>query len=157
MIYIITLVFLLIPVVRFDLMQLEGNKRMWALSEYVVLVLIVGLRYRVGGDTLFYMDFFEDYPTISELANFDFEDARYNPLWYVYNSIFKTFGNSFTIYQLVQATIVNLAFFRFLDVILLLLSSLVSWCIILDIIVISIWKYREKYYASVYSLRLIRF
>lgn len=112
-VYLIAFIVLLIPVFRFDLMKLEGNKTLWMYAEYVILVLIAGLRYRVGGDTLIYMKIFEDYPTIGELSTFDFAEAKYNPMWYIYNSVFKTLGDSFTLFQLCQAILVNLAFFRF--------------------------------------------
>jgi len=94
-------------------MQLKGNKQLWLYLEFFVLVLIAGIRYRVGGDTIVYMDHFEDYPTISELSTFDFENAVYNRLWYIYNSVFKSLGDSFTLFQIVQALIVNTVFFRF--------------------------------------------
>ncbi len=113
MIYLFTFILLLIPVIRFDLMQLKGNKQLWLYLEFFVLVLIAGIRYRVGGDTIVYMDHFEGYPTISELSTFDFENAVYNRLWYIYNSVFKSLGDSFTLFQIVQALIVNTVFFRF--------------------------------------------
>lgn len=113
MIYFITLLILVIPVFRFDLMKIEGNRKFWLVLEYVLLVAIAAFRYRVGGDTLIYMDLFEDYPTISELTTFDYESAVYNPMWYIYNSIFKTCGDSFTFFQIVQAIIVNAVFFKF--------------------------------------------
>lgn len=78
-----------------------------------MLILLVGLRYRVGGDTLAYIDFFEDYPTVIELFSFDFKNAPYNPLWYCLNAIIKTIWNDFIFFQLVHAVIVNVTFFWF--------------------------------------------
>ena len=113
MIYFIALLILVIPVFRFDLMKIEGNRKLWLVLEYIILVAIAAFRYRVGGDTLIYMDLFEDYPTIGELTTFDYESAVYNPMWYVYNSVFKTFGDSFALFQLVHAIIVNTVFLKF--------------------------------------------
>lgn len=113
MIYFIIFVIFLVPVVRFDLMKLNGNKHIWLCIEFALLVLLAGLRYRVGGDTLIYMDLFDTYPKMSELSNFDFEDAKFNPLWYIYNSVFKSLGDSFILFQFVQAIIVNTVFIRF--------------------------------------------
>ncbi len=113
LVYLVAFLVTLIPVIRFDLMRIDGDRKVWAYCELALLILIAGLRYRVGGDTLIYMDMFETYPTIDELSTFDFETAKYNPLWYIYNSVFKTFGDSFTFFQIVQAIIVNVCFFRF--------------------------------------------
>jgi len=114
MIYYLTIfLFILIPVIRFDLMKLNGNQRMWKVVIWILLVLLAGLRYRVGGDTLAYMNFFRDYPTLKELSTFDFAKAQYNPMWYIYNAFFKTYGDSFTAFQIVQAIIVNTSFFIF--------------------------------------------
>ena len=79
MIYFIALLILVIPVFRFDLMKIEGNRKLWLVLEYIILVAIAAFRYRVGGDTLIYMDLFEDYPTIGELTTFDYESAVYKP------------------------------------------------------------------------------
>lgn len=113
MIYLVTFLLFLIPVFRFDLMKLKGGERAWIVVEWLVLVLIAGLRYRVGGDTLIYMKMFETMPSLGELRDFDFEEAKYNPLWYIYGAIFKTCGDSFTLMQISNAIIVNTIFFRF--------------------------------------------
>ncbi len=113
MIYLITFILFLIPVVRFDLMKLPGKRTVWVFLELMFLICIAGFRYRVGGDTLIYMSLFEDYPTIAELPYFDFEEAFYNPLWYIYNSIFKSCGDSFVLFQFVHAIIINVSFFIF--------------------------------------------
>lgn len=112
-IYLAIFLLFLIPVIRFDLMKMEGNKALWCGLEWIVLVLVAGLRYRVGGDTIVYMRLFEDYPTIGELSDFDFAKAKFFPGWYVFNSLFKTFGNSFTLFQISEAIIIQTCFFRF--------------------------------------------
>lgn len=113
MIYLITFLLFSIPVIRFDLMRLEGGRRVWMIAEWLVLVLIAGLRYRVGGDTLIYMNMFETMPSLGELRDFDFEEAKYNPLWYIYGAIFKSCGDSFTLMQISNAIIVNTIVVRF--------------------------------------------
>lgn len=113
MVYIAALILLLIPAVRCDLMGIQKGRIAFIVLIWLALVLIAGLRFRVGGDTLIYMTVFERYPTISELGTFDFEEAEFNRMWYIYNSIFKTFGDSFLFFQIVQAMIVNTIFMRF--------------------------------------------
>ena len=114
MIYFIVLILLFIPVILFDFGDNQKGSKFWFYAELAILVLLAGLRFRVGGDSLDYFDFFDDYPTISELFNFDFSNASYNPLWYIYNAIIKSIWNDFIFFQIVQAIIVNSVFFWFL-------------------------------------------
>ena len=113
MIYLIVLIILFIPFVKYDLLAKQGYEGVWHYVCLISLILLAALRYRVGGDTLIYMDIFEYYPKISELSTFDFKNAEYNPMWYIYNSVFKSLGNSFFLFQLSQAIIINTIFFRF--------------------------------------------
>lgn len=112
LIYVVIFLFLLIPVIRFDLMKIEGNKDLWYYSSLIMLILLAGLRYRVGGDTLVYMRLFSIYPSIRELPTFNFQTAEFNPLWYIFNAPFVTM-KSFTMFQIAHATVVNIIFFRF--------------------------------------------
>lgn len=77
----------------------------------IVLILLAGLRFRVGGDTLGYMDDFEALPTLSQLASFDFKNAYYDPLWYVFNAVIKSVWNDFIFFQVVHAIVVNSTIF----------------------------------------------
>lgn len=110
--YLIVFLLLCIPVLRYDLLAKEGGEGLWYYFSLLILIAIAGFRYRVGGDTIVYMELFEDYPTLSELRTFDFNEAKFSPMWYIYNAPFRSIG-SFTLYQIVQAIIVNCCFFRF--------------------------------------------
>lgn len=112
LVYIVIFVFLLIPIIRFDLMKIEGNKNLWFYSSLVLLVLMAGLRFRLGSDTLIYMRLFEKNPSLRELSTFDFATAQFNPLWYFFNAPFVTL-KSFTLFQLAHVAIVNSIFFWF--------------------------------------------
>ena len=113
MIYFVTLFILLVPVLIYDFMEREQGKRLWYYAELLILIFLVGLRYRVGGDTLVYIELFDDYPTFTELFDFDFVSADFNPLWYVFNAIIKSIWNDFTFFQIVHAVVVNGVFFWF--------------------------------------------
>lgn len=113
MIYYIVLAFLLIPVLLYDILEHKRGMKLWYFTELVVLILLVGLRYRVGGDTLDYIELFDDYPFFSELFHFDFSSYDYNPLWYVLNAIIKSTWNDFVFFQLVHSIFVNIVFFWF--------------------------------------------
>ena len=113
MIYLVVFILLLIPVVKYDLMAKSGGEGKWYYLKLIVLILLAGLRYRVGGDTLMYMSMYHEWPAIDELKYFDFETALYNPLWYIYTSIPKSISDEFWVFQMIQAVIVNSVFFWF--------------------------------------------
>lgn len=113
MIYIFVLIILIFGVFNYDFGSSKDGSRRWLLLEWVVLVLLAGLRYRVGGDTLSYYDNFENIPLLDDLNKFDFKSSRYNALWIVFSSICRTICNDFTFLQVVHALIVNTTFFVF--------------------------------------------
>lgn len=73
----------------------------------LLFILVAGFRFRVGGDSLGYADDFASLPTLSQLSTFNFKDAQYDPLWYVFNAIIKSICNDFIFFQFVEAIIVN--------------------------------------------------
>lgn len=114
MIYLLVLILLLVPVIKYDLLaRSDGRENIWYFSLLAVLVLVAGLRYRVGGDTLVYMSAFDGWPSLGELKYFDFDRAEFNPLWYILVALSKGINNSFTCFQIVHALIVNISFFHF--------------------------------------------
>lgn len=113
MIYLIVLFILFIPVILFDVAGIKKGINGWYFLEFIILVLLAGLRYRVGGDTLFYMSFFDSYPKLNELTDFDFVLAEFNPLWYVFNAFTKFIHDDFTTFQIFHAIVVNSIFFWF--------------------------------------------
>lgn len=113
MIYFVVFILLLIPVVKYDWMAKTGGEKGWFYFNLVVLILFAGLRYRVGSDTLMYMSMFEDCPKLDELKYFDFSTAKYNPFWYILNAVSRSIYDSFTLFQIIHATIINSIFFWF--------------------------------------------
>ena len=75
MIYLLVFILLLVPVVKYDLMAKTGGERGWFCFNLVVLILLAGLRYRVGGDTLMYMSIYDDLPSLADLKYFDFAES----------------------------------------------------------------------------------
>lgn len=79
----------------------------------IILICLSGFRYRVGGDSLSYFMMFPELPSLAELRHFDFINAKYNPLWYVFNGIAKVIYNDFTTFQFLHAILVNSTIFWF--------------------------------------------
>jgi hypothetical protein len=80
----------------------------------ILLILLAALRFRVGGDTLAYMDTFKDLPKLSDLPTFDFKEAQYDPLWYIFNALIKSIYDNFIFFQLIHAIIINTIIFWFI-------------------------------------------
>lgn len=111
MMYLLVFILLFIPVVKYDWMAKTGGEDKWYYLNLVVLIFLAGLRYRVGGDTLMYMSMYDGWPTIEELKYFDFEEAEYQPLWYIFVAICKSFSSEFVFFQLIHATLILSIFF----------------------------------------------
>lgn len=111
MIYIFILLVLLFCACSYDGKQNAHRTQYWFLC--VVLVLFIGLRYKVGGDSLSYITSFDDTPLLKQLKKSDLFETRYPPLWVLLNSFCKTFFKDFVSLQLAQSLFVNVVLFAF--------------------------------------------
>ena len=108
MIYFVVLFLLLILTVRYDINGKTEYRDQLYNAVLVILILIAGLRFRLGEDTINYIYMF--YHDTPELLDFDvdtFLSSDQPPLWILLNSIVKTLGGRFFVVQLIQATILN--------------------------------------------------
>lgn len=114
MIYIVILLLMLAGVYVYDYRgyRFSYNVAYWAF--WVVLVVVAGLRYRIGTDSIVYENFYDEVPTFIELFNFKFEKFRFEPGFIVLASITRSFSNDFMWLQFLHAIIVNLVFFWFI-------------------------------------------
>lgn len=81
----------------------------------IYIVILLGLRYRVGVDTISYMNGFKDVKTLINLNAIDFIEQRYEPGYLLIASLCKTITKDFWFLQLVMATITNGCIFIFLN------------------------------------------
>ena len=82
---------------------------------FVVLVLIAGLRYRIGTDSVVYENDYVDFPTLWELGKFKFSSTRFEPGFVVFASIPKSISPDFILLQFFQSIVVNLVIFWFIQ------------------------------------------
>ncbi len=113
MVYAITIIIMLIGVYRFDIHNQNHNKTLWYRLEWAILVFIAGLRYKIGGDTYAYMEYFETVPDIFQITDSDFKYSRFQPLFIILVSFIRSFSSCFLVFQLCHAILVNSAFFYF--------------------------------------------
>lgn len=79
----------------------------------VILILIATLRYRVGGDTIRYMEEFKHYPELSSIKPSDFQIEGVMPLCLFFFAFCKSISSSFYFVQFVHSTIINITIFHF--------------------------------------------
>lgn len=82
---------------------------------WIILVLLFGLRYRVGGDTMNYMFRFEHLSGLTGVFDDGLELGRFQPLWIIFFGAMKQLSSDFTVLQIVHAVIVNTIIFRFIN------------------------------------------
>lgn len=112
-IYILIFIFFIICVIRFDVNKVKSGRKLCFITEAIILILLFGLRYRVGGDSLMYEDNWDRMPTLSDLlVRNAFQDYKNQPLWYIFTAVIKEIGGGFLMFQIVHAVIINTVFFR---------------------------------------------
>ena len=98
---------------RYDLCGRTRGKNFCYNVVLLILILVAGLRWRVGTDTLAYITrFYHLYPTID---GFSFRDYGFgnDPFYALINVFVKTIGGRFYMVQIIQASIVNILIFKY--------------------------------------------
>lgn len=115
MIYIFVLVCLLLLLYRYDIKESEEHKNFWYSFVLLTLIVISGLRYRIGGDTVNYLyAYYHDVPYIWDISYSAWESQRYEPLFFLFLSVGKSLGLRFFVFQLMHATFVNGLIFAYI-------------------------------------------
>lgn len=113
-IYITILIYLFILFYVYDIIGKKQFRKQNYIFSCILLIIIAGIRYRVGLDTTAYMRSFESpyYPQLSDFSIFG--DYGSDIFWVLINSTAKSIGGGFYTVQFIQAIIVNVAVFWFL-------------------------------------------
>ena len=114
MIYAIVIIGLLILTYRYDYRKEESGRLMWYMVALLVFILIAGLRYRLGTDSVRYERFFIHGKTLATMEMDDFSSTRFSPLYVLMNVTVRTFTDQFVAFQIVHAIIVNSVIFYFI-------------------------------------------
>lgn len=116
MTYLFILIFLIYCVYFYDIQGKTSGKKMSMFFVFLSFVLLSTLRFRVGGDALFYEDIFPELPYLQDYLYFvqhtNFLD--YQPLWILFVSLSKTISNEIVLFQLLHSLIFNIALLIFL-------------------------------------------
>lgn len=114
MIYLFIIILTLVGYLRFDLSTTKGwEKNFYFFFEFVVLVSVVALRYRVGSDSLSYEDSYDSINGLEELRNYSFSTSNHGFLWYAFVAFCQNISKEWVVLQVVHSLIINVAVFRF--------------------------------------------
>ena len=111
-IYFAILALIIFLIVRYDIKHYPKGRERWINAVMVILILLAGLRYHIGVDTVHYETRFNALPEIQDILR----DSNLwsQPLWNLLMSVVKTLTGSFIVFQFVHAIIFNTLLFRFL-------------------------------------------
>ena len=114
MIYLFIVILLLFMILRYDYFRNERGREMSFWIIYVLLVLVAGLRYRLGQDTAVYIRYYENLQPISQISISAINSSRFAPGFTLIASAFRQFTSEFVYFQLFHSIIVNTVFLLFL-------------------------------------------
>lgn len=114
MIYLCILLLLLFLSFHFDVCGKKNGRGRWYLIVLLILVLLAGLRWRLGVDTPTYLRrFYYSYPSLEDFTLEDFPIGK-DPFYVLINSVVKSLGGRFYMVQLVQSAFVNVLIFKYI-------------------------------------------
>lgn len=114
MVYLVALILICFGIYRYDYRnQKSGRLLLWILI-CLVLVCIAGFRYKLGQDTITYINEYNTLRPFTKINGDDFARTRFAPGFVVLTSIFKQFTSEFTFFQFFHALVVNSVIFYFL-------------------------------------------
>nr|WP_308758069.1 EpsG family protein [uncultured Bacteroides sp.] len=115
MMYLIILLLLLYGIFKYDINGYRTGQKLFYFV-FLVLVLMSAFRYRIGIDTMRYMDYHKDIYnySFSQYIVHGFEQTRYQPLWIVYELLIGTISENFFFFQFVHSLIINCVIFIFI-------------------------------------------
>lgn len=114
MIYLTVFIVLVFLICRYDINGKIVNREFSFNFILVVLVVIAGMRYRLGGDTPNYLyQFYHNTPKLWELSSDNFQwDGE--PLFRLLNTVVLSLGGRFYMVQFLHAFFVNYLLFRYI-------------------------------------------
>lgn len=95
--------------------RMAANTRVFFVCTICLLIIFVlGLRFKVGIDTLNYMESFKSIPTFEDLSYSNWTRSRLEPGYFILASICKSICPDFTFLQFSMAGITNICIFIFI-------------------------------------------
>lgn len=83
---------------------------------FIYLVIVLGLRYKVGGDTINYMGYYEGYPSLNEWELTFYDSYSFQPLFSFIFSLSKTISKNFAFFQFLHAILFTSILYYFIKI-----------------------------------------
>lgn len=106
MLYLIIFLLLCFLVYRYDYKRIEEGRLFWLIGITVIFIVLGGLHYRLGYDTVAYERFYDKIPPLDKFKLRDFEKFRYNHGFILLSSFTKLFTDSIVLLNFIQASFV---------------------------------------------------
>ncbi len=113
--YLLISVFFIYCAYLFDIKKKKFNNDYFYYTEVVIISLLFGLRYHIGGDSFLYEEDFESLPHLDELMDQEWNLLTYQPGWYVINALIKSIVDEFWFFTLIHCSIVTVIVFWFIN------------------------------------------
>ncbi|MCH5226494.1 MAG: EpsG family protein [Muribaculaceae bacterium] len=113
MVYLIPIILITIGVLFYDYLQYKRGRIVLWILICLYLILLAGLRYHLGEDTLYYDEFYQRIPPLNHFSTSQLKGERFSIGFMVTASFFKMLTDEFTVFQLFVSIIINTAFFYF--------------------------------------------
>lgn len=111
--YLIILFLFIYQVYRYDILENKHSQKPYIISA-LICTLLAAFRYRVGGDTIGYMNLYSTLPELNELVHSNLFGYIYEPIWILLCSFFKLFSQDFILLQIFHSIFVNFVCFSFI-------------------------------------------
>ncbi len=114
MIYLIVLLILILLVINNEFKSVPKFSNKQYNFLLLIFILIAGFRYKVGGDSLSYFNYYETVSDWKHTSFLDLISGRFGFLWTVLATTCKSITEDFFMLQLLQSVIVNISVFWFI-------------------------------------------
>lgn len=116
MIYFLIAFFILIGIAKYDREGEASKGTLYYMFICISMILVFGLRYRVGGDTFNYMLRYSAIPSIDKIKYDDLWIYQIEPGFFLLNSFSKYFTDTFYLVQIIQSAFVNIVIFYYIKI-----------------------------------------
>lgn len=111
MVYICLFLIVIYGVVKYDSDDsINKGKNIYFYFCLLFIILLAGLRYKTGADTINYHYNYSSWPDLSKLTHYHITESRYNILFIYFWSLCKSICSEVWFYQIIHSTIVNTVF-----------------------------------------------
>lgn len=114
MVYLFLACLLFLLIYHYDYCNHKRGRKGWYLFVMIYMILVAGLRYRIGGDTVNYaMNHYNVYPDLMGYWDIDFSNERYGRGYLFLTAIARSISDNFWAMQMILAILLNCVVFRF--------------------------------------------